>query len=131
MGEFRERFELARQQYCQALDRLNEVIEMEESSIIRDSLIQRFEFCYELAWKSMFFWLKDEGEQVREMQRAVIHAAFRCELISDPMLWEKIKECRDETSHTYNELKAIEVSGFVRQQALPMFEQLRSVLRTL
>lgn len=127
----RDRFELARAQFLKALDRLHEVLELDESPIIRDSLIQRFEFTYELAWKSMFYWLKSEGEDVREMVRPVLQAAFRCELIADPDLWEKIKECRDETSHTYDEAKAVQVAAFVRDRAAVAFDAFRDVLRGL
>lgn len=127
----RDRFEVARQQYNQALNRLHEVIALDETDIIRDSLIQRFEFTYELAWKSMFFWMKDQGEQVPEMQKPIIQAAFRCALISDPALWEDIKDERDETSHTYNEDKAVLVSAFVREKALPAFDALREKINSL
>lgn len=127
----RDRFEVARQQYNQALDRLHEVIALDETDIIRDSLIQRFEFTYELAWKSMFYWMKDQGEQVPEMQKPIIQAAFRCELIRDPQLWEDIKDQRDETSHTYNEEKAVFVSAFVREKALPAFDTLREKINSL
>lgn len=126
-----DRFEVARKQYNQALDRLHEVIALDENAIIRDSLIQRFEFTYELAWKSMFYWLRDQGEQVPEMQKPILAAAFRGELISDPELWEKIKEQRDETSHTYNEDKAVFVSAFVRAQALPAFDAFRARINAL
>ena len=51
MGQHRDRFELARQQYLRALERLHEVLIFDESAIIRDSLIQRFEFTFELGWK--------------------------------------------------------------------------------
>jgi len=126
-----DRFEIARTQYNRALDRLHEVVALDETDIIRDSLIQRFEFTYELAWKCMFYWLRDEGEQVLEMQKPIIAAAFRCELIADPMLWEEIKKQRDETSHTYNEASAVSVSAFVRRLALPEFDDLRQKLATL
>ena len=131
MSQHSDRFEVARKQYNQALDRLHEVIALDENAIIRDSLIQRFEFTYELAWKSMFYWMRDQGEKVPEMQKPIIAAAFRCELIADPELWEKIKEQRDETSHTYNEDKAVFVSAFVRTQALPVFDALRARLNAL
>ena len=127
----RDRFELARKQYNLALDRLHEVLALDENAIIRDSLIQRFEFTYELGWKAMFYWLRDQGEQVPEMQKPIIAAAFRGELISDPELWEKIKEQRDETSHTYNEDKAVFVSAFVRTQALPAFDAFRERINAL
>ena len=126
-----DRFEIARTQFNRALGRLHEVIVLDESDIIRDSLIQRFEFTYELAWKCMFYWLRDQGEQVVEMQKPIIAAAFRCELIDDPKLWEDIKDQRDETSHTYNESKAVAVAAFVRGSALPEFDALRGKLNTL
>lgn len=127
----RDRFELMREQYNRALDRLHEVIGLDETDIIRDSLIQRFEFTYELAWKSMFFWMRDQGEQVPEMQKPIIQAAFRCELINAPELWEDIKKQRDETSHTYNESRAVYVAAFVRSKALPAFDALREKLNAL
>lgn len=131
MGQYRERFEIARRQFETALDRLHEVIALDETGVIRDSLIQRFEFTYELGWKSMFYWMRDQGEKVQEMVKPVIQAAFRCEMIADPQLWERIKDCRDETSHTYNESKAIEVAAFVRAQALGAFDALRDRLKDL
>ncbi len=127
----RDRFELARKQYKLALDRLHEVIRLDETDIIRDSLIQRFEFTYELAWKSMFFWMRDQGEQVPEMQKPIIQAAFRCELINAPELWEDIKKQRDQTSHTYNEATAVYVAAFVRSKALLAFDALREKLNAL
>lgn len=126
-----DRFEIARTQFNRALDRLHEVVALDESDIIRDSLIQRFEFTYELAWKCMFYWLRAEGEQVPEMQKPIIAAAFRCELIANPMLWEEIKKQRDETSHTYNEASAVSVSAFVRRMALPEFDNFHQKLATL
>lgn len=131
MSQDRDRFEVARTQYNRALDRLHEVVALDESDIIRDSLIQRFEFTYELARKCMFYWLREQGEAVLEMQRPILQAAFRCELIVDPKLWEDIKEQRDETSHTYNEAKAVSVAAFVRGNALAEFDVLRTKLNSL
>jgi nucleotidyltransferase substrate binding protein (TIGR01987 family) len=131
MMAYRDRFELARAQYRKALARLHEVVALNETDVIRDSLIQRFEFTYELAWKSMFYWMKDQGEQVPEMQKPILQAAFRCGLLTNPQLWEDIKEQRDETSHTYNEDKAVFVSAFVRAQAMPTFDALLEKLNSL
>ena len=126
-----DRFDEARSQYNRALDRLQEVVALSETDIIRDSLIQRFEFTYELAWKSMFYWMRDQGEKVPEMQKPIIQAAFRCELIVSPEIWEEMKDQRDETSHTYNEAKAVSVSAFVRSVAVREFEELRAKLNGL
>ncbi|MBC7620229.1 MAG: nucleotidyltransferase substrate binding protein [Candidatus Saccharibacteria bacterium] len=126
-----DRFAVAREQYNRALDRLHEVVMLDETDIIRDSMIQRFEFTYELAWKCMFYWLRGQGETVLEMQRPILQAAFRCELIVDPKVWEDIKEQRDETSHTYNEAKAVSVAAFIRSQALAEFDSLRAKFNSL
>ncbi|MHB8310718.1 HI0074 family nucleotidyltransferase substrate-binding subunit [Metallibacterium sp.] len=128
MGRHRERFELARQQYGRALARMHEVLAVDESEIVRDALIQRFEFTYELAWKAMFYWLRDAGEKVPEIVRAVLQAGFKAELISDAQAWERIKEFRDETSHTYDQNKAIEVAAFVRAEAIVAFDALQTRL---
>lgn len=126
-----DRFNVAREQYNRALDRLHEVVALDETDIIRDSMIQRFEFTYELAWKCMFYWLREQGESVLEMQRPILQAAFRCELIVDPKVWEDIKEQRDETSHTYNEAKAVSVAAFIRSHALVEFDALRAKFNSL
>ena len=102
-----------------------------ETELVRDALIQRFEFTYELGWKCMFYWLREQKEKVPEVVRPVLQAAFRAELIADAELWEKIKDYRDATSHTYDEKKAIEVAAFVRAQAVQGFETLLVKLKTL
>ena len=131
MNANRNRFELARQNFSRALFRLHEAVDFDESDMARDALIQRFEFTYELAWKSLFYGLRDAGENVQEMVRPVFQAAFRAQWIGDPQVWERIKDCRDETSHTYNEAKAIAVAAFVRAEALATFDALRGKLAAL
>jgi hypothetical protein len=145
MGQHRQRFELARGQYERALGRLHEVAELDENDIIRDSLVGRISqrrnppdamrrnalrYCA-LPMEGGFYWFRDEGEKVPEMVRPVVQAAFRCELISDPELWEQIKDYRNETSHTYNEEKAIAVAAFVRTHAVGAFDALRARLEAL
>lgn len=126
-----DRFDLARSQFEKALGRLHEALAESETGLMRDALIQRFEFTYELGWKSMFYWLRAQKEKVPEVVRQVIQAAFRAELISDADLWEKIKDYRDETSHTYDEKKAIEVAAFVRAHAVHAFDALLGKLKSL
>lgn len=127
----RGRFEIARRQFGKALARLREAVELDETDLVRDAMIQRFEFTYELAWKSMFYWLRSEGEKTLEMANPVLQAAFRCGLITDPKVWVQIKDSRKETSHTYKEERAIEIAGFVRAHALPAFVALEARLAAL
>ena len=126
-----DRFEIARTQYGRALSKLREAVDLDETELIRDAMIQRFEFTFELAWKCMFYWLREEGEMVPEMVNPVLQAAFRCGLITDVAIWLKTKDSRNATSHTYKEEMAIEIASFVRLQAMPAFAALEDRLETL
>lgn len=119
-----DRLDLALRQFSRALARLEEALAEPETPLVRDALIQRFEFTYELAWKSMFHWLRAEGEAVQEMARPVMQAAHRAGLIADVQTWELIKDCRNETSHTYDETRAIAVAAFIRDSAALAFRRL-------
>lgn len=123
-----ERFELQRAYFEQALRRLGEVLALEENDIVRDSIIQRFEFTYEMAWKAMFRLLTNKGERLAAKAWAVLPVAFESLLIEDAETWDRMRDYRNETSHEYNQIKAREVAIFVRQHAYPALCALRDEL---
>jgi nucleotidyltransferase substrate binding protein (TIGR01987 family) len=86
---------------------------------LRDSLIQRFEFCSDLFWK----YLKRYEEETFNISleivapRSVIMAACKAAIISEPdaeILLEMIKS-RNFTSHIYKEETANEISAQIPQ----------------
>lgn len=114
-----ERFEQQREYFTKALARLGEVLTLSEDDVVRDSIIQRFEFTFEMAWKTMFRFLSDKGERVAAKAWDVLPVAFESLLIADAQVWDQMREYRNETSHEYNQVKATEVAGFVRAKAYP------------
>ena len=46
---------------ARATARLREVLKEPEDDVSRDAAIQRFEFCFELAWKAIQERARDEG----------------------------------------------------------------------
>jgi hypothetical protein len=50
-----------REALAAALARLRQVLEAPETDVTRDAAIQRFEFCFELAWKFIQEQARDEG----------------------------------------------------------------------
>jgi len=74
-------------QYGKALSKLEEVVAMDFSEVVRDSAIQRFEFCFELAWKTMKQTLEFKGISVENSPRDIFKNAFQLKLINDEELW--------------------------------------------
>lgn len=124
-----ERFELALRHFDKALSRLREVLAEPETAIVRDALIQRFEFIFEAAWKAVYRWLRARGNDVDEEAASVLPEAFARRLIVDAKGWGDMRRFRNKTSHTYDESLAIEVAAFVRRDALHLFEALLATLR--
>lgn len=123
------RFELALGHFEKALIRLDEVLLENESDMIRDSIIKRFEFTFEPAWKACYRWLRARDADVNEEAFAVLPRAFQNRLIADKALWSDIRKARNKTSHTYEEKIAIEVAAFVRAAAAPAFHALLATLK--
>ena len=48
-----ERFQQRKADFQKAVSLLEEACAQPENSFLRDSIIQRFEFCWELAWKML------------------------------------------------------------------------------
>jgi len=123
------RFELAIEMFEKALARLHEALDLDESAIVRDALIQRFEFTFEMAWKAMYRWLRARGAAVNEEAFAVLPVAYRNRLVTDEAAWSDIRRNRNLTSHTYREDMAIQVAAFIRAVAAAQFDKLLATLK--
>lgn len=98
--------------YRQALEALQRALGQPKNEYLRDSVIQRFEFTYELAWKALKRYLEQEegAENVDILQRRDLYRmAAEKGLISDPVTWFGYHRARNETVHTYQEAKGDEV----------------------
>ncbi len=52
------------EKFAKALHRLEEVLSLQDKNpIVRDSAIQRFEFLFDLAWKTLKFMVLNAGLQ--------------------------------------------------------------------
>lgn len=115
-----ERFNERRQELIIAVRRLEEACAQPFSSFIRDSVIQRFEFCWELAWKTLRLKLEAEGI-IANTPRETWQQALQAGLIEDGNAWSEAQRKRNLTSHTYDEKLADEVYSYVLQEGLPLF----------
>ena len=95
-----------------AVERLSEgILELQanQSSIVRDGVIQRFEFTTELAWKATREYLMDQGFVDINSPKSVMKEAFSYGLITDDKIWVQLLNDRNLTSHIYKEEIADEI----------------------
>ena len=92
-----------------ALLQLSDALEQAESPIVRDACLQRFEFSYELLWKTLKIFL-EEIHGVRAVSpRQVFKEAFALSLIEKEQIFIEMIESRNTLSHTYNEGQAMKI----------------------
>lgn len=101
-----------------AIQRLDEGLKRYQTDIrdtqIRDGLIQRFEFTYELSHKMLrrYLILKSASPSLIEemnFQDIVRTGNEKNLLLGNWMDWKKYREMRSRTSHTYDEETALDV----------------------
>lgn len=80
---------------------------------VRDAVIQRFEYCYELSWKMLKRQLEMDLANSAAADamsfKELIREGFERGYIERPEDWFYFRERRNEVSHTYSEEKAIKV----------------------
>ncbi len=90
---------------------------------VRDGTIQRFEFCTELAWKTMREYLLDQGYTNINSPKAVVKQAFAFGMIQDQQAWIKLLDDRNLTSHVYDEATAKAIFERIENQHLALFDE--------
>lgn len=90
----------------------------------RNSLLLTYVFTFEMAVKSLRASLAVRGLNTPDYASAVLKAAFRAQLLDDPVKWEQLKDHRNDVSHAYDEGKAILIAAFVHEQAGASFSKL-------
>lgn len=120
--------------YEKALVQLTEGIEQHGKNpidIIKEGIIQRFEFTHELAWKVMKDYLEYEGLQNINGSRSATKEAFNKGLLVQGQIWMDMIESRNKTVHTYEE--AILKSEFIKitEMYYPLFQTFYNKMKTL
>ena len=108
-------------QFEKAIGRLGNALAQEKNEFIRDSAIQRFEFTYELAWKTMKPYLEEKGIGSFYTPKDVIRSAYQAGLIDNNPEWLDMVDTRNRTSHLYNEAMAEKVYALLPKY-LPLIE---------
>ena len=104
--------------FSKAVDRLDEGIVRYNADTtdtqIRDGLIQRFEFTYEISHKMLKRYMEMASATPAQFDGMPFQDLIRSGneqglLLSDWPRWRVFRDMRSKTSHTYDEAKALEV----------------------
>lgn len=128
MGNLNEKYG----KFALAVNRLEEGIadyERLHLDTVRDGVIQRFEFCTELAWKTTREYLIDQGHVELNSPKAVMRQAYADGLVSDGDEWVSLLNDRNLTSHIYDNATAAAVFGKIVTLYLPLFKSLLAELK--
>lgn len=88
-------------------------VSSEQELLLRDGVIQRFEYTFELAIKTLERFLKEisisESELITVTYNDLIRMGAEKLLIRNPEKWFIFRQARNKTSHAYSSIVANEV----------------------
>lgn len=116
--------------YHRAMDSLRIAVKWERDAdnMYLDATIQRFEFCFELAWKLMKSALAYEGIEASS-PRSSIREGWKQGLIDSAEKWLDMLEKRNLSSHTYNETTAMDVYNCIIDEYLDLLSALENKIK--
>ncbi|SIT04631.1 nucleotidyltransferase substrate binding protein [Belliella pelovolcani] len=125
----------------QAVTKIKEVYKIDEEGrvdkddflddILKEGLIQRFEYTHELAWNVMKDFLKNSGNTEIYGSKDATREAFSAALISNGEVWMDMIKSRNKTSHTYNEETADDIFMKVIYEYFEEFVDFRDKMEAL
>jgi nucleotidyltransferase substrate binding protein (TIGR01987 family) len=104
-----------------AFDKLNEGAGIADDELQRDGVIKRFEFTFELLWKTLKIYLENQGIIVRS-PRESFKEAFKLNLIEDEKVFLDMLKDRNETTHIYDKETADNIFNRIKSDYIPAIE---------
>lgn len=117
------------QNFSRAYTLLNSALEENDiddlSNLEQEGVIQRFEYTYELAWKTLKDYLEYNGANITEITaRNVFKEAYSSEIIKDSEIFIDMMLSRNLLSHTYDFNKFKDILIKVKKDYLPALSDL-------
>ena len=105
--------------------------ERELTDLEKEGTIQRFEYTWELAWKTLKDYLENEGIALEKITpRAVLIAGVEAKIIHQPDIWMQALDDRNKMSHIYNTVAFEQTINNIAESYLSLFDQLYETLLT-
>lgn len=109
----KERVKYALKKLQNGFFRLKEGIEQVKDELDKDGVIQRFEFTFELLWKTLKIFLEYKGLEVKT-PRDSFKESFRINLLEDEEIFLDMLEDRNRTTNVYEQSISEEIFERIR-----------------
>ncbi len=121
--------------YKRALTQLGDAVELARqrnlSDLEKQGLIQAFEFTHELAWNVIKDYFIYQGNTRITGSRDASREAFATGLIDDGDTWMEMIISRNQSSHTYNQATADDITQLIIDHYFSLFMQFRDKMESL
>jgi nucleotidyltransferase substrate binding protein (TIGR01987 family) len=95
------------------------------SPLEKEGTVHRFEYCFELAWKTLKDYLMESGVTISPVTpRQVIKDAFAAKLVDDGQLWMDMLVERNLLAHTYDKTVFDQAVEAIHARFLPALESI-------
>ena len=117
------------QNFSRAYNLLNSVLEENDiddlSNLEQEGVVQRFEYTYELAWKTLKDYLEYNGANIAEITaRNVFKEAYSSKIIKNSEIFIDMMLSRNLLSHTYDFNKFRDILIKVKKDYMPVLSDL-------
>ncbi len=97
--------------------------------IIKEGIVQRFEYTFELAWKTLKDKMQADGIELQLLSpRAILKLAFQSRYIDQIEIWLKMVSDRNLMAHAYDLATSDKVLHSLQNQYAPLIEKLHTDL---
>ena len=129
-GNTSGRLQLALAELISALDRLDEALALPpDAPLLVDGMMQRFELCFELAWKSLKLAISEwEGLNSASPRQALEHV-YALHWLEHEAPWLQMLQDRNLSSDTYREGLAREIHARIPGHARQRRDLLSALLQ--
>jgi len=102
------------------------------SDLEKEGIVQRFEYTFELAWKTLKDYLEASGVVLPQITpKQVLKEAFSAKIIANATSWSQMLESRNMASHTYDKKKCEALVELIAISFLPELKEMFATFQKL
>lgn len=121
-----------KEDFLNAVDRLQEALEQEANELVIDGTLHRFEFTFELAWKLIKSYLEYMGiTEITGSPRETIQNGFKQGIIENGEEWVNMMLSRNSLSHVYDEKSSREIYDKIKSNYINLFINLKQKVENI